>query len=110
MDRGSKTTLNLRFKLKPGARDAMLADLRTILDHCAREEEFITTIVQETPERPDELILFELWRGTQEDFRRVQGPKAYRKEFSQRAKEHVESVEAIFSEPIAEWGTSLLEE
>ena len=98
-----RTTLNLHYKLKPGAREAMLAEVQTVLDLCALEPEFVTAILQETSERPDELLLFEIWRGTREDFNRVQGPKPYRKEYLARSRQYVNSVEAIFSSPVREW-------
>lgn len=103
-----KTTLNLRYKLKPGAREAMLKELKTILDLCAQEPEFITAILQDVPEQPDQLLLFEIWHGTREDFARVQGARPYRKDFLTRSKQHIESVEAIFAAPSQEWGTNLL--
>lgn len=108
MSNTQKTTLNLRYTPKPDARAALLADLKNILDLCAKEPEFITAILQETPERPDELNVFELWHGTPEDFVRIQGPKEYRKEYIARSKQHIEKVEAIFSSAVQEWGTDLL--
>jgi quinol monooxygenase YgiN len=108
MPTSAKTTLNLRYTLKPGAREAMLAELQTVLDLCAQEPEFITAILQETPDRPNELMLFELWHGTREDFARVQGPKPYRKEYIANSKQYTETVEAVFSSPFTEWGTNLL--
>lgn len=103
-----KVTLNLRYSLKPGAREAMLAELKTILDLCAQEPEFISAILQEAPERPDEILVFELWHGTREDFARVQGPKQYRRDYIERSKLLYESVQATFSTPVAEWRTTLL--
>ena len=100
--------MNLRYGLKPGARDAMLVELRTILKLCAQEPEFICAIVQETQERPDEILVFELWHGTHEDFVRVQGPKQYRREYIERSRQHYDKVEALFSTPFEEWGTDLL--
>lgn len=108
MSNTAYTTLNLKYTLKPDAREAMLMDLHTVLDLCAKEPEFVTAYLQETPERPNELLVFEIWRGTHEDFVRVQGPKPYRKEYLTRSKQHVEKVEAIFSTPTVEWGTQLL--
>jgi quinol monooxygenase YgiN len=106
----ARTTLNLRYTLEPGARDAMLAELKTVLDLCAQEPQFITTVLQETPDRPHELILFEIWRGSHEDFSRVQRPKPYRKDYLARSKQYVEEVEAVFSVPFRERGTDLLTE
>ena len=103
-----KTTLNLHYTLKSGAREEILAELRTILDLCAQEPEFISAILQESPERPSEIFVFELWQGTREDFARVQGPKQYRKDYLERSKLLYESVQATFSTPVAEWKTALL--
>lgn len=108
MSNAAKTTLNLHYTLIPGAREAMLAELKTILDLCALEPEFITAVLQEIPGRPDELIIYELWHGTHDDFARIQGPKPYRKEYIVRSKQYVEKVEVIFGAPFGEWGTNLL--
>lgn len=108
MSNTAYTTLNLKYTLKPDTREDMLAEIHTVLDFCAKEPEFITAYLQETPERPNELLLFEIWRGTREDFVRVQGPKPYRKDYLTRSKQYVEKVDVIFSTPVVEWGTQLL--
>jgi quinol monooxygenase YgiN len=81
MSTRSYTTLNLKYSLKPDAREAMLAELTAILDLCAQEPEFIAAFLQETPDRPNELLLFEIWQGTHDDFLRTQGPKQYRQDY-----------------------------
>src|SRR5258708_38711158 len=64
MTQRATTTLSLHYHVKPGQRDAMLVEIKGILDRCAREPEFITGIVHETPERPNEFVLYELWKGS----------------------------------------------
>lgn len=86
----------------------MLTAIKDVLALCAQEPEFLTAFLQETPDRPNELLLFEIWRGNHDDFLRTQGPKEYRKAYIARSKQHIESVEAIFSIPTIEWGTDLL--
>jgi len=106
--KSEKFTLSLKFKVKPGLKLALLAELKTILDLCAREPEFITAILHENPEQPDEIFLFELWRGTPDEFMRTQGPKPYRVAYMERSKPLVAGVEVAFLKPTQEWGSALL--
>ena len=102
------SALSLKFKVKPGLKLALLSELKTILDLCAREPEFVTAILNENPNQPDELFLFEIWRGTPEDFARVQGPKPYRQAYLEHSKPLLESVNVEWLAPTQEWGTKLL--
>ena len=103
-----KFTLALKFKVKAGLKLALLGELRTILDLCAREPEFVTAILHENPEKPDEIFVYEIWQGTPAEFQRVQGPKPYRVAYLERSRPLVEHVEVAFLTPAQEWGTRLL--
>ena len=103
-----KFTLSLKFKVKLGLKLALLAELKTILDFCAREPEFITAILHENPEQPEEIFLFEIWRGTRQEFLRTQGPKPYRVAYMERSQPLLASVEVSFLNPTQEWGGDLL--
>jgi len=46
----------------------------------------ITGILHETPERPNEFALYELWKGTRAEFDATQGPKPYRKAYIENVK------------------------
>ena len=107
--KGPKFTLALKFKVKPGLKLALLEELKTILAHCAREPEFVTAILHENPEQPLEIFVFELWRGTREEFMKTQGPKDYRQDYMERSRPLVASVEVSFLSPIREWGGGRLE-
>src|SRR6266852_8856887 len=74
---------------------------------CAQEPEFITGIVHETPERPNEFVFYELWKGTRADFDAIQGQKPYRKAYMENVKQFLEKVEVEWNSPILEWGTNL---
>jgi len=86
---------------------AVLVEIKGILDRCAQEPEFITGIVHETPERPNEFVFYELWKGTRADFDAIQGPKPYRKAYMENVKQFLEKVEVEWNSPILEWGTNL---
>jgi len=101
------TSLSIHYKVKPGQKEALLVEVRGILDLCAREPEFIAAIVHETPERPNEFVLYELWRGTRAEFDTIQGPKPYRKAYLENAKKFLETVNVEWNSPILEWGTNL---
>src|SRR5580658_4304829 len=102
------STLSLKFKVKPGLKLALLSELKTILDLCAREPQFVTAILNEYPNQPDKLFLLEIWRGTPEDFARAQGPKPYRQAYLEHSKPLLESDNVEWLAPTHEWGTKLL--
>jgi quinol monooxygenase YgiN len=63
MAQKATTSLSLHYQVKPGQREAVLAEIKGILDLCAKEPEFITAIIHETPDRPNEFVFYELWNG-----------------------------------------------
>jgi quinol monooxygenase YgiN len=101
------TSLSLHYQVKPGQKEALLVEIRGILDRCATEPEFIAAIVHETPERPNEFVFYELWKGTRAEFDQVQGPKAYRKAYMENSKRFIDKVVVEWNTPILEWGTNL---
>jgi quinol monooxygenase YgiN len=101
------TSLGLHYYIKDGHRDTVLSKLKGIIDLCAKEPEFINAIISESPERPNQFDLQELWRGTHADFDAVQGVKPYRKAYLADVKQYLENVEVEWNTPIAEWGSRL---
>jgi len=69
--------------------------------------EFVTAIVHETSERPNEFVFYELWKGTRAEFDAIQGPKPYRKACMENVKQFLERVDVEWNSPILEWGTNL---
>ncbi|NID05869.1 hypothetical protein HBF26_13290 [Luteibacter jiangsuensis] len=97
-------SLYLHYVVKEGKVDELLNHIRAILDACAKEDDFITAVLHRTPERPLELTLYELWRGTKESFARTQGTRAYRKEYMDASRPLVESVQVTWDNPVQIWG------
>ena len=101
------TSLSLHYHVKAGQKEQVLIEIKGILDRCAKEPEFIMAIVHETPERPDEFVFYELWKGTRVEFDAIQGPKPYRKAYTENVKKFLEKVDVEWNSPILEWGTNL---
>lgn len=101
------TSLGLRYYIKDRHRDTVLSKLKGVIDLCAKEPEFINAIISESPERPNQFALQELWRGTRADFDTVQGVKPYRRTYLADVKQYLEKVEVEWNTPIAEWGSRL---
>ena len=68
---------------------------------------FITAIIHETPDRPNEFVFYELWKGTRAEFDAIQGPKPYRKAYMENSKKFIDKVDVEWNSPILEWGTNL---
>ncbi len=107
MAQSATTSLSLHYQVKPGQKEALFVEIRGILDRCAKEPEFILAIVHETPERPNEFVFYELWKGTRAEFDAVQGSKPYRKAYLENSKKFVEKVAVEWNTPIFERGTNL---
>src|SRR6266481_6166229 len=107
MTQRATTALSLHYHVKPGKREAILVEIKGILDRCAQEPEFITGIVHETPERPNEFVFYEIGRASRADFDAIQGPKPYRKAYLENVKQFLEKVNVEWNSPILEWGTNL---
>lgn len=60
----AKTSLGLHYYVKDGHRDTVLSKLKGVIDLCTKEPEFINALISESPERPNQFALQELWRGT----------------------------------------------
>src|SRR5260370_3068075 len=101
------TSLSLRYHVKPGQNKEAFAEMKGMLDRCAKEPEFIMAIIHETPERPNEFVFYELWKGTRAEFDAIQGPKPYQKAYLVNVRQFLEKPKLHWNPPILEWGTNL---
>ena len=107
MTQKATTSLNLHYQVKTSQREGLLVEIKSMLDRCAKEPEFIMGILHETPERPNQLVLYELWKGTRAEFDATQGMKPYRKAYIENTKKFLDKVDVEWNSPILEWGTNL---
>ena|SRR5260221_14635133 len=99
-----KCALSLMFTIKPGKRDKLLAEIKKILPLCAKEPEFVFGVLHESETRPYELRLFEIWKGSESDFVRIQSQKPYRLEYLKNTRDLVSRVDIEWSVVAREWG------
>lgn len=108
MTQRATISVSVHYHLKSGQREPMLVEIKGFLNQCAKEPEFNMTIVHEAPERANELVFYELWKGTRADFDAIQGRKPYRKAYIENVKQYLEKVDIEWNAPILEWGTNLM--
>ena len=107
MTQRATTSLSLHYQVKPSQKGGLLVEIKGMLDRCAKEPEFIMGILHETPERANEFVLHELWKGTRAEFDTIQGTKPYRKAYIENTKKFLDKVDVEWNLPILEWGTNL---
>ena len=107
MTQRATSSLSLHYQVKPSQKEGLLVEIKGMLDRCAKEPEFIMGILHETPERPNQFVLYELWKGTRAEFDATQGTKPYRKAYIENTKKFLEKVGIEWNSPILEWGTNL---
>jgi quinol monooxygenase YgiN len=76
MTQRATTALSLHYQVKPSLKEGFLVEIKSMLDRCAKEPEFIMGILHETPERPNEFVLHELWKRDARGIRRDPGDEA----------------------------------
>lgn len=107
MTQRATTSLSLHYQVKPSQKEGLLVEIKAMLDRCAKESEFIMGILHETPERPNQFVLHELWKGTRAEFDATQETKPYRKAYIESTKKFLEKVDVEWNLPILEWGANL---
>jgi quinol monooxygenase YgiN len=98
----TKCVLVLHYKLKPGASQQFRKLLKDVLEECIKEPAFLTYTLHSYPDRPDEVMLYEVWAGTRERFLQEETNKPYRRPFMEEQKLYVERVDVDWSIPVEE--------
>lgn len=99
--------LIVRFMPHEGKREEFRSHLYTLVEAMADEEDFVNTIVHDDLEATNELVLYEIWRGTREQWEALQPPKAYRKAYEAGLDALLADRTVTWLKPVAEWGSRL---
>lgn len=99
--------LIVTFDAKPGQKEAFRAHLYTLVREMKAEAHFVNTIVHDDLDKPDRLILYEIWSGSRERWRRDEPQKTYRKVYEQGLEDLLVSRTVQWMTPVAEWGSRL---
>jgi len=81
--------LNIRFKVKPGKKETFRDHLFTMADAMSKETSFVNAIIHDL-EHPDDIVIYEIWNGTQESWLQEEFPRSYRKDYEDVLSEMLE--------------------
>ena len=87
----SQIVLLVKIALKPGMKPEFLQKLRTVIGAMAREKSFVGSTVHESVENPDEIVVYETWKGTRESWLAEEYPRPYRKPYEDALSNLVEA-------------------
>ncbi|MCQ4087818.1 putative quinol monooxygenase [Saccharibacillus sp. JS10] len=104
----SQIHLYVRFKAKPGKREAFREELSSLVDIMSAEKTFISSVISDDLDQPDDVVIYEVWQGTKESWLAEELPKPYRQAYEDRLNDLVLDRKITWLEPITEWGTSNL--
>lgn len=99
--------LIVTFDTRPGQKEAFRTHLYTLVGQMKAETHFVNTIVHDDLDKPDRLILYEIWSGSRERWQRDEPQKAYRKDYESGLGDLLEDRTVQWMTPVAEWGSSL---
>jgi quinol monooxygenase YgiN len=77
----SQIVLLVRVTLRPGKKAEFLANLGSVVGVMEKEPSFINSTIHENVESPDEVVVYETWRGTKESWLAEEYPRPYRKPY-----------------------------
>ncbi|MGG4166376.1 antibiotic biosynthesis monooxygenase family protein [Rossellomorea vietnamensis] len=100
----NKIVLNIRFKIKPGQKEAFRYNLFELIEQFKEVPEFIHAIVSDDIDHPHDLHIYEVWEGTRESWIEHELPKPYRKDYEETLGSMIEDRIVSWHRPIGEWG------
>jgi quinol monooxygenase YgiN len=102
-----RIVLLIRFDTKPSQRDEFLRSLEKIVNIMRKEASFIDAVISQNIDQPNELLMYETWRGNRESWLRDELPRPYRAEDEQALAELVVSRDVKWFTPLTSWHSSL---
>ncbi|MGF6956637.1 antibiotic biosynthesis monooxygenase family protein [Paraburkholderia youngii] len=94
-------SLYIRFTLVPSTKATFVAHLADLMKSMAKEPGFVSAVLSEDPAAADELVLFELWNGSRDDWLSKQPHKPYRAAYDNATTSFVLEKEVHFLNPVA---------
>lgn len=103
----NQVILNIRFKIKPDMKESFRDSLFALIDIFRDEPAFVTAIVSDDIDNPNDLVMYEIWQGTRESWVQEEFPKSYRSEYEGTLASLIDDRIVSWLEPIGEWGSQL---
>jgi quinol monooxygenase YgiN len=105
----ANVVLYVRFHTKPGKKEAFRAHLYRTIEAMQVEPAFVNTIVHDVLDAPDDIVLYEIWRGSRERWLGEELNRPYRAEYEAGLPALIEQRIVEWLQPAREWGSLLLE-
>ncbi|WP_416298254.1 MULTISPECIES: antibiotic biosynthesis monooxygenase [Paenibacillus] len=99
--------LNIRFKIKPGQKEAFRERLFAMISNFKSEPAFVNAIVSDDLDHSDDLVIYEIWQGTRESWIQHELTKPYRTEYEGALTNLIDDRIVSWLEPVGEWGSTL---
>ncbi len=77
----SQIVLLVTIALKPGKKSEFMERLRDVEGVMRAEPNFINAIIHDNVENVDEVVVYEIWKGTRESWLAEEYPRPYRKPY-----------------------------
>lgn len=104
MNEPEQAVLIVTFDARPGRKEAFRDHLYKLVREMSQEPHFVNTIVHDDLDRPDRLVLYEIWSGSRERWLRDEPAKAYREAYEQGLSDLLVDRAVQWMRPAAEWG------
>jgi quinol monooxygenase YgiN len=99
--------LNIRFKAKPGKKEEFRKELSSLIEEMSSEKAFISAIVSDDLDQPDDLIIYETWQGTRDSWLAEEFIKPYRKNYEGTLGDLIVDRSVSWLQPKGEWGSHI---
>jgi len=99
--------LNIRFKAKPGKKEEFRKELYSLIEEMSSEKAFISAIVSDDLDQPDDLIIYETWQGTRDSWLAEEFIKPYRKNYEGTLGDLIVDRSVSWLQPNREWGSHI---
>ncbi|PAF36485.1 antibiotic biosynthesis monooxygenase [Terribacillus saccharophilus] len=99
--------LNIRFKAKSGKKEEFCKELFSLIEEMSSENAFISAIVSDDLDKPDDLIIYETWQGTRDSWLTEELIKPYRKNYEGRLSDLIVDRSVSWLQPMGEWGSHI---
>ncbi|MFC4779306.1 putative quinol monooxygenase [Paenibacillus sp. GCM10023252] len=107
MSTDNQVILNIRFKIKPGKKEEFRDSLFALINNFRDEPAFVNAIVSDDLDQSNDLVIYEIWRGTRDSWIKEELIKPYRAEYEGALSSLIEDRNVSWLEPIGEWGSTL---
>ena len=94
-------SLYVRFTLVPSTKAQFVPHLVELMKTMSKEPTFVSAVLNEDSAMADELVLFEVWNGSQDEWLREQPKKPYRAVYDDATRDLVADKEVRFLSLIA---------